>query len=104
MDNQNKSVTVITAGLLLSTLPMSELHADETPFSASVFRTSQYQIADLDEEGCGGAMTEYRVVRDEPETTNSSEPNEPPTTEKTPQLDHEEERSFWSWLMGLVNK
>lgn len=55
-----KSLPVLlTTGAVL-VMVTSELNADTDPFDYKVFRSENYQLADLDEDGCGGAMTEYR--------------------------------------------
>ncbi len=62
---KNVLPSVITTSVLLTAMT-SSCYAEQSPFITQEYKISSFQIADLDEEGCGGALTEYRVVR-EPE-------------------------------------
>ena len=99
MEDKNKAVVFMTTGLLVTMLPLSDLNAETSPFAAEVFRVSQYQMAELVEEGCGGEMTEYR--RPAPEEEQASESKEEEQKEDSSAVEDESE-SFWVWLKRLI--
>lgn len=99
MEDKNKAVVFMTTGLLVTMLPLSDLNAETSPFAAEVFRVSQYQMAELVEEGCGGQMTEYR--RPAPEEEQASESKDKKQTEGS-SADEDEAESFWTWLKRLI--
>ncbi len=57
LNKRDIPAVVITSALVSMA---ANLPAEESPFQAEVFYSKSYQIADLDEEGCGGELTEYR--------------------------------------------
>jgi hypothetical protein len=82
--------TVVVTGLLV---PLAtNLSAEENPFQAEVFHSVSFQVADLDEEGCGGAMTEYRRQPAESEAEDTSKPE---STQAEQVVDEEKGVSFW---------
>ncbi|GEM_PF-5733133 len=82
---------------------MASVSAEESPFQAEVFHSVSYQIADLDDEGCGGAMTEYRHVPAESEKKEEKE-TESEADQKSEQQENtgfiEKVKAFWSRLFG----
>ena len=97
---------LLTTGAVLAAAPMKS-NAD--PFDYQIFRSESYLIADLDEEGCGGAMTEYRRA---PSENGAVEKNESvPNTNEAESDEVEKDvgiiekiKSFWSNLFVQTDK
>lgn len=93
---KNVLPSVITTSVLLAAVT-SACYAEQSPFITQEYKISSFQIADLDEEGCGGTLTEYRVVR---------EPEKDTTEQKT--VDNEQQEAaglkakptLWSRFIG----
>jgi hypothetical protein len=101
MASRNKSLPrLVTTGVVLTAISCG-INADETPFRTDVFHVASYQVADLDEEACGGAMTEYKVDRGEDADKKADKPRQDEPTEATDKESEDDKPfSFWSWLFG----
>lgn len=98
----NRFSSLVSVGVILTAVSV-ELKAEISPFEYQDYKTVNFQIADLYEEGCGGEMTEYRRTPKEEEVEKSSEDSEQKTednAEPKKGQDDEKEKSFWSWLFG----
>lgn len=101
-----KSLPVLLTTAAVLAIVASELNAESSPFDYKVFRSASYQLADLDEDGCGGAMTEYRRTPEEekPAQDQTSQGKEADSVKTRDIGVIDKIKLFWSNLFAQTDK